>query len=511
MSSHRAEGFGKLSWLVFIHRFSEFHQICPLNKVYSFCDNKAIVSGTKLQNEYESSYKALCPNFDVLLAISITQTTVFGRWKHLQNTLHVKAHQEEKKPYDELSIEEKLNVKADELASEVLRQLINQETVCEKWHLPHCKAYLRVDESILSSSETNTLRWRYSEYNLQNYYSNKFKIPLRQLHQINWAALRLARNKLTPGQQTFSIKHAIGWMATGTRMQMIGKNLVTSCPYCKAEEDTDHILLCPSMQEYMENKIIEFQTYMQEINTDPSIQVALLAGFQNWLFPQKDPIQVPSHLQYIMDDQETIGWKLAARGFFSRTWANQQDTYAELNNISTIGDVWCSKICSWWILTSYNNWIERNNKLFSPTDGSTTRQMEETNAQVRQLYSRETELSVQDRIIFSMSLEKRLAQPQQSLQIWLNNMKPIVDLCIKSFNTRLLQGQRDIRTYFPDTTTQEFLPIIMDQQEHHSTNTDTTNTTPTISTNTISAQEVQYYSPVENCIYQSDSTLLARR
>jgi hypothetical protein len=148
--------------------------------------------------------------------------------------------------------------------------------------------------------------------------------------------------------------------------------------------------------------------------------------------------------------------------------------------------------------------------LRSPTDGSTTRQIEETKAQVRQLYSRETELSVQDLNIFSISLEKRLAQPQQSLQIWLNNMKPIVELCIQSFNARLLQGQRDIRTYFPDTTTQEFLPIITNQQEHHSTNTDTTNT-PIILTNTISAQEVQYYSPVENCIYQSDSTLLARR
>jgi hypothetical protein len=197
-------------------------------------------------------------------------------------------------------------------------------------------------------------------------------------------------------------------------------------------------------------------------------------GFQNWLFPQKEPKQVPYNLQHIMDDQEKIGWKLTSRGFFSQTWANQQDSYAELNNISTIGDVWCSKICTWWILTSYNNWIERNNKLFSPTDGSTTRQIEETKAQVRQLYSRETELPAQDRIIFSVSLEKRLAQPQQSLQIWLNNMKPIVELCIQSFNERLLQGHRDIRTYFPEDTTQELLPIITDQQDHYTTNTDTT-------------------------------------
>jgi hypothetical protein len=80
-------------------------------------------------------------------------------------------------------------------------------------------------------------------------------------------------------------------------------------------------------------------------------------------------------------------------------------------------------------------------------DGSTSRQIEETKAQVRQLYSKETELPAQDRIIFSVLLENRL---HQSLQIWLNNMKPVVELCIQAFNERLSQGHQDIRTYFPD-------------------------------------------------------------
>jgi hypothetical protein len=217
--------------------------------------------------------------------------------------MHVKAHQEEKKPFDKLTIEGKINVKADKSASEVLAQITKQKKTPCTWHLPQCKANRRKNNVIQSSNEVNTMRWGFSEFNLQRYYSKKFIIPIQILDSINWASLRLARNRLSPSQHTFSIKRAIGWTATGLRLQRDG-HLVSSCPCCKREEDTDHIILCPSRTEPMEKKFSGFQEFMQEIQTAPFVQKALSSGYcSSRLFPWKDTIDVAISKQHIVMDQ----------------------------------------------------------------------------------------------------------------------------------------------------------------------------------------------------------------
>jgi hypothetical protein len=300
----------------------------------------------------------------------------------------------------------------------------------------------------MSSSEIYTCRWKFSEFNLQNYYCNKFRLPIQDLHRINWAALRLARNGLTPSQQTFCVKHSIGWSATGNRLKLQG-NIISTCPICNDDEDTDHLWQCSARKMKIKTLFSTFQEHLHEIDTDPLNFQALSAGFHNWLFPDEDLLPIPDSLQATFKHQSIIGWHLATRGFLSNDWAIQQDRYAAINNNIIIGDVWCAKICKWWIKSTHEIWLERNASVHDATDDSLNRQAEETRAQVTLLYGKETDLSAQDRIIFHMPLPQRLQQPIHLLTIWLNNTAPIVDNCIQVFRTRLLRGHRNIRTYFP--------------------------------------------------------------
>jgi hypothetical protein len=344
MSSHRAEGFGKLAWITFLKRFIEYFHCNPKCIIMSFCDNKAIVTSTKFKNMYHSSRHSLCPNYDVLRAIALSQTDLSKSCKSIEETKHVKAQQDATKSDDKLSTEERLNIKADALATETLRQLISADEIHEEWHLPHCFAYLRSGPSILSSAEIYTSRWKFSEFNIQTYYGNKFDLSIQELHRINWAALRLARAGLTPGQQTFSIKHAIGWTATGKQLKLQG-NIISTFHICQDEEDSDHYCL-----------------------------------------------PIPASLNSTFSHQSLIGWHLATRGFLSTDWAVQQDRYAEINNSIIIGDIWCAKICKWWIQATHEIWLERNSSVHNTTEDGSNRQAKEICAQVTLLYEKENNL-----------------------------------------------------------------------------------------------------------------------
>ena len=71
MSSHRAEGIGKLSWLVYIKHYLIFNKLNIKCKVTSYCDNKAIVDQTGIHIDYTRSKEAMDPNYDVLRTIQV--------------------------------------------------------------------------------------------------------------------------------------------------------------------------------------------------------------------------------------------------------------------------------------------------------------------------------------------------------------------------------------------------------------------------------------------------------
>jgi hypothetical protein len=123
---------------------------------------------------------------------------------------------------------------------------------------------------------------------LQEYYSKKIDISTQNLTKINWAALRIARDKLQHGQRTFSIKFAIRWLATGSRMKMQGR-ILTECKRCGEEETTDHLYQCPHRAEIVTDKALAFERFLSKINTDDNITKALITGFKNWALIQNNP------------------------------------------------------------------------------------------------------------------------------------------------------------------------------------------------------------------------------
>jgi hypothetical protein len=451
MSSHRAEAFGKLSWIIFLHHITLYFRITVRCSLRSFCDNMAIVEGTTTQNSYSSLYQAVCPNFDVLKSIAIKQQQLTASTTNYKNTRHVKAHQDQKKKFQDLSNEEKLNVRADILATQALEAA--EQTIHRDNILPLGMAYISIGNKVQSSNEQKLLRWRLSEFKLQDYYSDKFNIKTKNLTCINWAALRLAREKLRPGQRTFSIKHAIGWLATGTRMQIQGR-ILSACPFCGNDKDTDHLFQCPQKDEQMEATANSFRSYLQEIKTKEIISTALTEGFRNWSLGNKPSIEIMD--QEIIDavrEQNNIGWNLLVRGFISIKWAQIQESSAETNE-NCSGDAWCAKICLWWINKSHEVWTIRNNTLHESDENKNSWKDKETREQVKRMYNCANYMNADDRRIFNVPIEMKLNQSTASLQVWITTMEPIIKICMEKQEISIRNQHRDIRTYFQQIITQ---------------------------------------------------------
>jgi hypothetical protein len=111
----------------------------------------------------------------------------------------------------------------------------------EDLQLPSCNVYLVSNGTLVSSIERRTLLWKWAEFNIQRYYEEKLGVTTQELHYINWAGRKIARGRLPGNIHMFSQKYGIGWLATGSRMERMGKQVV-GCPLCKEDEDNDHLL-----------------------------------------------------------------------------------------------------------------------------------------------------------------------------------------------------------------------------------------------------------------------------
>jgi hypothetical protein len=406
------------------------------------------VKRTKLNIQHQQLSHTLAPSFDVLREIAIQQASI----SLSTDTLHVKGHQDRVKPSDQLTLPEQLNIKADRIAAEASVFFLKRKNLFQQYCLPNGGPYLCVDGKAIWSGETNLLRWRRSEFILQQYYIDTFKISPETLHSINWAGLRIARQTLSPGLLQFSCKFGIDWLPTGHHMQRRG-SIVTECILCGEEETNNHLLLCSHRIDTMMKVLGQFHAYLIEIQTDPTIIAILVNQIAKTLVLPYNNIPIngktPIIYQKAIDVQNRIGWLRFTRGYIANHWAIIQEQYFTSHNSSKLGDTWSSKISLWWIKQCHCIWMERNNSVHTKQIGTISRLEEETFAQVRQLYNQIDLLPAADREILDMPLEARLQQPVQTLQHWINITTPTVHQCIQTFTSQLTQAHNQITTFFP--------------------------------------------------------------
>jgi hypothetical protein len=105
------------------------------------------------------SLKSLCPN--------------------LNKGKHVRSHHEKSPGKTPVTWQEHLNSKAYSLAKQ------STSPAHDPQMLPHCKAFIRSGDNIISSNEIFISRWKWGKFELQQYFRDKFFLSETQLYTIN--------------------------------------------------------------------------------------------------------------------------------------------------------------------------------------------------------------------------------------------------------------------------------------------------------------------------------------
>jgi hypothetical protein len=124
LSLTRAELFGIAAPNLFLFHFMKFYQIESTSKCVKCVDNKASISRVNQTQHKHSRHRRYSDDVDIVTVIvdTMKESTLCHhlRW--------VKAHQDDKQPYEELDIWDRMNCDADKLA-EKFRKLMNEGTV----------------------------------------------------------------------------------------------------------------------------------------------------------------------------------------------------------------------------------------------------------------------------------------------------------------------------------------------------------------------------------------------
>ena len=456
-------------------------------EIRRFCDNLEVIKHVNRNDE--SAWAAIKADYDVIRQIHVCQATLKRNATKLYPGQHVKGHQEKIMKYHELSRQATLNIHADSIARDKVKEMQSEGDIPEMLELPACKAYLINGNAIQTSQEQWTCRWKWSDLRIQNYHCRRLNVSSQTLHRINWEAFRKARKRLTSAERAFATKMMTRWLPTGHQIQKYGGQ-VTACHKCGEDETVDHLFQCKGNSLWAKQFTNKLDDYLMEIKTEIDTRRALVSGITRWL--NEDLMtkenRCPSSMKQCFKLQGEIGWNLAMCGLLDENWsAYQSAALSETDSQQRVGGVdieWNVKFSCWLIREARSLWLSRNEAVHTPDEGRSKAEAD-TLEQVRNLYKFGDEMSQHDRIIFDEPIEEKLRRPIQSLRQWVKNTIPTANKCMRDFKLKLRTRQHDIRSFFrPKPTTSTKTKAT---QKVHDHSDQTPMQTPAISNRTLGA------------------------
>ena len=346
MSSFRAEGYGMLSALLYVHYIIQaYAPECPL-AVQLFCDNEGLVGVV--------NRRLRCPHPEFV------NTTMSADWDLIQEICsiisklsevtiqYVKGHQDQDKSVKHLSLEARLNIEADSLATDYQERFPAELHPTTTSATPsHESNPVQINISTLEDhgtfTNTNTLITKNIRHTIKAHCGTKRIIahikrkeewdePTFQL--VDWAAYTSAVTSNTLDHK-FIVKLVNDLLPTGKRVSRYKPYYDHRCPSCYADqEDRHHLFQCPhtSRDQWRSQFLLALRTKMKDLSTSPMLSRLLLDGIQSYFDDTQFQIEDDHPYADIYSDQEKLGWHQVFLGRFARGWGIAQQKYLHLSN-----------------------------------------------------------------------------------------------------------------------------------------------------------------------------------
>lgn len=259
----------------------------------------------------------------------------------------IKAHQDDHAALEKLSSSAKLNIMADQLATQYRRSGRHKSSETLD-HQPGQKISISINGRKLTSQYDSSLRFHVNGYHLRQYIQTRRKWDDLTWDSVDFQLFELHFRRLRPSRQIAHMKFVHDQQPLGVRryQQATIKDPVLSlCPCCHAtKEDQRHLVCCPANQ----GRLTGWTQFRKEVLTkeDPHpLWYCLVAGIEHWT-ASPDSLYCPDMSSYgphlreaitrAVASQNKIGWDNALRGFLSREWRVLASL--DINDSCTVSD-----------------------------------------------------------------------------------------------------------------------------------------------------------------------------
>jgi len=443
--SGRAEGYGLLSALTFLEKFLTATNYTNDNNnrtINGYCDNLGLIQQvTAMQNQsIPQPSQAISNDYDLVNEIYQTIRKI----PIPIQLYHVKGHQDQDTPIQELPYPAQLNIECDKRARIALDTLpIN---ISPHPLLPSAYPHLQIRNQTIVRQITEYLR---EAANLPAYYlylTNKFHWDPHTTPTIEWRVIEFAMRKLSPPDRIRIRKIIHEW--TPTRVSP-GNNPSHEadklCPSChRTPETPEHLVRCdtPSRRKIRQKFHLTFSTLCLKNNIDPHLSQMWWIGMIQTTKNDHSADLYPAEFQPIFHSQKRIGWKQLYYGRISKQWTH----YLSMNQPDLDPIQFLAKLIHQVWMYVLELWSSRNLDQENDTDRFPSNMLTD----LQGIYAARNRLppNIQD-TIYNHTEEELLLKPKAYIQKWIINNKKSIRNELKILDRQARLETQDIRQFFP--------------------------------------------------------------
>jgi hypothetical protein len=349
ISAYRSELSGILAAITVINALMKSHNI--VTKVMLRCD---------CEKGVEKAFDTVLPTLvdksnDLLKAIHHKVRNCNIQW----SGTHIRGHQDDTVPFNELDRPSQLNVIVDRMAKEFSSSIDitkrHSDVYSPSWTI-------KLGNIPLIHNIDNTIYDIVHIPHAKKYWTLKSKIQEESFDHVQWSRVGQALDKMSLRKRLFCSKHTSGMCSVGKFQKIWRLRVTNTCPHCDQYEDFSHVWKCQhvTVTDVWRSSLSKLKRELQKLDTDPALLQCILSYLNSWRSNQPLISLNNEDLQRLLDNQNKIGAEQFFEGWHHTDWELWQNIYYNDTKSRRSGKRWSiAVITKLWDIT-WDLWEFRN-------------------------------------------------------------------------------------------------------------------------------------------------------
>lgn len=382
-SSYRGELLGMVAIHALVSTAAEVYNL-PVNSGSVHCDNMGALGKARAHGR---RVKASLKQGDLVRVIRSMKQGLFLQLRYQ----YVKSHQDDHTRWEDLPLDQKLNVICDTLAKQAVGRGLSIDAVRRQvipLSLPWEQAAIMVGGEKLTSDVGDPVRYYLGHLEARRFYTQPQDIQDNGVNQgglgwtetqfdmVDWESLHEALSKRPEMFRVWLAKQCMGANATRRNMARINRDDDGICPNCKlVSERSDHLNQCTdvgrtALYDESINKLEEWLSRGDQ--TEPELAFWIVRILRLRGSYQELPWEHMSEaIRIVVQEILYIGWTEFLQGKLPRSLTTLQGDYCTsgADFRGTTGRSWAKAFICQLLQISHSQWLFRNFSLHHRTRG----------------------------------------------------------------------------------------------------------------------------------------------